>query len=301
MGLQLPKRARRVTAWATVSFGMLLVGACSSQDQAQIKRLAMPQPATDRAPYTYDLWRWTWLAAILVGILVWGLIGYAAWRFRRRSDDEVPVQTRYNLPIEVLYTIAPIVMVLVFFFFTVNTQDKVLAGKDTGTADHNVTVVGQQWSWTFNYVKDKALDGQTTVYTAGTPAQLPTLWLPVNETVHITLTSPDVIHSFWVPAFLFKMDVIPGRENDYTFTPTKVGTYAGKCAELCGVYHSRMLFNVKVVTPEQYAAHLKQLQQQGFTGMAMGGANADTEAGLKNPGSRDTIKQNESVQKGAGS
>ena len=94
-----------------------------------------------------------WLAAILVGVLVWGLICYAAIHFRRRSDDEIPVQTRYNLPIEILYTVAPVMMVLVFFFFTVKTQNDVLR-RPTRSPDHTVTVVGQQWSWTFNYDKD---------------------------------------------------------------------------------------------------------------------------------------------------
>jgi cytochrome c oxidase subunit II len=301
VGLQLPKRARRIGAWTAASAGMLFLAACSSQDQAQIKRLALPEPATDRAPHTYDLWHGAWLAAILVGILVWGLIGYAAWRFRRRSDDEIPVQTRYNLPIEILYTVAPIVMVLVFFFFTVQTQDKVLASAPSGTPDHRITVVGQQWSWTFNYVEDKALDGKTTVYTAGTPGQMPTLWLPVNQSVEFTLVSPDVIHSFWVPAFLFKMDVIPGRENDFTLTPTREGTFAGKCAELCGVYHSRMLFNVKVVSEAEYAEHLRSLQKQGNTGLAIGGSHSDIEPGVPHPNREKKIEHNERVQKGAGS
>ena len=149
MSLQLPERARRIGTWTIVSASLLLLGACSSDDRDQIERLAMPEAATDRASLINDLWRGGWLAAMLVGILVWGLILYAAFRFRRRSDDEVPVQTRYNLPIEILYTIAPIVMVLVFFYFTVDTQDKVLASasgaQDGGEANHTVNVVGSKW------------------------------------------------------------------------------------------------------------------------------------------------------------
>ena len=93
-----------------------------------------------------------------------------------------------------------------------------------------------------------------------------TLWLPVGREVRFTLTSPDVIHSFWVPAFLFKMDVIPGRENQFELTPNKVGTYAGKCAELCGVDHSRMLFTVKVVPKADYDAHIADLKANGQSG-----------------------------------
>jgi cytochrome c oxidase subunit 2 len=278
VGLQLPKRARRFGLFTVLAVTALSVSGCNA-DEYNVSRIAMPVPATDRAPHTYHLWQGAWLAAILVGILVWGLIGYAAVKFRRRSDDEVPVQVRYNLPIEILYTVAPIVMVIVFFFFTVQTQNAVLAS--VKKPQHTIDVVGQQWSWTFNYVKDDALDGSTTVFDAGTPAYQPTLVLPVNETVRVNLTSPDVIHSFWVPSFLMKMDVIPGRENHFSFTPTRVGDYKGRCAELCGTYHSRMLFNVKIVSPADYAAYLQKLEAKGNTGLATGGSNADTKVGLE--------------------
>ena len=85
----------------------------------------MPEPATDRAPLIDTLWRYGWLAAIIVGVFVWGLMFYAAFKFRRRSDDEIPVQTRYNLPMEILYTIAPVIVVLVFFKFVIDVQDEV--------------------------------------------------------------------------------------------------------------------------------------------------------------------------------
>jgi cytochrome c oxidase subunit 2 len=91
--------------------------------------------------------------------------------------------------------------------------------------DHVVQVVGQQWSWTFNYVQDQALDGSTTVHEGGTTANPPVLYLPLGESVQVKLTSPDVIHSFWVPAFLMKMDVVPGRVNTFEFTPTEKGTF----------------------------------------------------------------------------
>lgn len=281
MGLQLPKRGRRIGTGLAVSAGLLLLGSCSTADQEQIQRLAMPEPATDRAPLINDLWQGGWLAAILVGILVWGLILYAAFRYRRRSDDEVPVQTRYNLPIEILYTIAPIVMVLVFFYFTVGVQNQVLASEEQegGRADHTVNVVGSKWSWTFNYMNEEAVGG-TTVHTVGTPADFPTLVLPVDESVDFNLISPDVIHSFWVPAFLFKLDVVPGRLNSFEVTPTREGTFAGKCAELCGTYHSRMLFNVDVVSSEEFEQHLRDLEEQGNVGEATVGQDADTQPGL---------------------
>ncbi len=281
MGLQLPERAQklrtRLGALFLVPTGLLVLGACSSDDQDQVARLAMPEAATDRASLIDQLWRYGWLAAIIVGVLVWGLMFYAAFKFRRRSDDEVPVQTRYNLPIEVLYTIVPVVIVIVFFFFTVRTQDGVLAeASENGETDHEILVMGQKWSWTFNYLEEDAIEGES-VYTAGTPAELPTLFLPVDETVRVRLDSPDVIHSFWVPSFLMKMDVVPGRDNSFTFTPTREGTYAGKCAELCGTYHSRMLFNVEIVSREEYDDHLRDLQDEGNVGRITGGQDARDE------------------------
>jgi cytochrome c oxidase subunit 2 len=269
---------------AVASAGLLLLGGCSSAEQASINRLAQPEGVTDRTDAIASLWMGSWLAAMLTGVVVWALIGYACVKFRRRRDDEIPIQTRYNLPIEILYTVAPVIMVLVFFYFTVVTQNDTLAAaseSSEGAAEHKVTVVGQQWSWTFNYDKDEALDGETTVYDVGTTADRPTLYLPVNKTVNIELRSPDVIHSFWVPAFLFKMDVIPGQTNDFTFTPTRTGTFVGRCAELCGVYHSRMLFDVKIVEEDEYATHLQELQQAGNIGPALGGSEVNEQNGLE--------------------
>ena len=277
MGLQLPERVRKIGVWALAAPALLALSACSEQDKGEWERVAMPEGASDRSGPIIEFWQWTWVAAMIVGVLVWGLIFYVAIRYRRRSDDEIPVQTRYNLPMEILYTIAPIVVVLVFFKFVIDTQDEVTKEVD---ADHTIKVVGQQWSWTFNYIEDEALDGSTSVYQVGTPADIPTLYLPVGESVRFELSSPDVIHSFWVPAFSYKLDVVPGRDNAFTMTPEREGTYVGKCAELCGTYHSRMLFNVEVVSAEEYAEHLAELEEAGNVGVALGGSEAITQDGL---------------------
>jgi cytochrome c oxidase subunit 2 len=269
---------------ALVVVGVLLLGGCgSAEEKTSIRRLAQPVGATDRADAIHGLWMGSWLAAMIVGVVVWGLIGYACVKFYRRHDDEIPVQTRYNLPLEILYTVAPVIVVLVLFYFTIVVQNETLASaSESGEADHSVTVVGQQWSWTFNYDKDPALDGETTVFASGTPAVRPTLVLPVDQSVSIRLLSPDVVHSFWVPAFLFKMDVVPGQDNHFSFTPTREGTFVGRCAELCGTYHSRMLFDVKVVGEAEYATYLKTLQRQGNIGPALGGSEVNQQNGLVN-------------------
>jgi len=144
VGLELPKRARKLIIGTIAGSAVLFLSGCSVDEHSDIKRLAMPVPASKEAHSMFDLWLWSWLAAILTGILVWGLILYASVAYRRRSETEIPVQTRYNLPIEIFYTLAPIMMVIVFFYFTVDTQNKVLHVADN--PDQNVTVVGQQWS-----------------------------------------------------------------------------------------------------------------------------------------------------------
>jgi len=263
-----------------------VVAGCSSEDTRQIERLALPEPASDRANAVTELWGGAWLAAAIVGVFVWGLILWAVFRYRRRDDDEVPVQNRYNLPIEVLYTIAPLIVIAVLFFFTVETQREVTAGAYRSTpeltggvdpasaaagASHQIRVVGQKWAWTFSYINEPALGGDTSVFDIGTPAELTNLYLPVNEEVTFTLTSPDVIHSFWVPEFIFKLDVIPGKENSFTLTPTREGIFRGRCAELCGVYHSRMLFDVHIVSRAEYDQHLADLEAAGQVGVPQGG------------------------------
>jgi cytochrome c oxidase subunit 2 len=123
--------------------------------------------------------------------------------------------------------------------------------------------------------------GGRTVYDGGTPAEQPTLWLVKDAKTEFHLYSPDVIHSFWVPAFLFKMDVVPGRDNHFGLVPNRAGTYEGKCAELCGVYHSRMLFHVKVVDQATFDQHMKALLRAGNVGKDLGNANVRIQPGLE--------------------
>lgn len=259
---------------------VLLLGACDKTDDSQIRRLALPKAASDRTEPIWNLWLGAWIAVLVVFLFVFALILYAAIRYRRRSDDEVPVQVRYNLPIEALYTIAPLIIVAVFFFHTVNTQNEVLAQVEN--PDHTIEVVGSKWQWTFNYLEEQAVDGED-VFDLGDTENLPVLWLPKGESVRFNLRSPDVIHSFWVPEFYFKMDVIPGKgpqRNSFDLTPTREGTFTGRCAELCGLYHTRMIFKVKVVSPEEYEQHLKDLRKLGQTGAPAGQTKADSVAGL---------------------
>lgn len=247
--------------------GVALLSGCASED---MPRLGLPDPVSDSGDRILSLWQGSWIAAFAVGALVWGLIIWCVIVYRRRASDGIPVQTRYNVPIELLYTVVPAMMVLVLFFYTARDESKITSLSTP--PDHTVEVVAYKWSWTFNY-----LDEQT--HDVGTNAQIPQLWLPVDESVRFELRSPDVIHSFWVLPFLMKMDVIPGHTNQFQLTPNKVGVFSGKCAELCGVNHSRMLFEVHVVTAEEYAQHMIDLKARGQVGRLVDGRTSDQATG----------------------
>lgn len=264
MGKDVRTRLRAVGLAGGAVAGSLLLTGCSQETLDQWGRWGLPVAATDRAPFIGNLWNGAWIASMVIGLFVWGLIGYVIVRFRRRHEAEIPRQNRYNLPLEIMYTIVPFLIIGVLFFFTVRTQDAV-AAKATGPV-HVVNVVGQKWSWTFNYLEADNPKIGATVHELGTVEKIADLYVPVGEPVRFNILSADVDHSFWVPEFYFKMDAIPGHPNSFDVTPTRTGTFLGKCAELCGTYHSAMLFNVHVVTPEQYAAHLKELQAAGQTG-----------------------------------
>ncbi len=272
------QRGRSAVVSALGLLLLLVLTGCSQGTTDELKRLGLPEPGSDRSPYMHDMWIGSWIAAGIVGVFVWGLIIWVSLRYRRR-DDELPTQVRYNLPIEVLYTIAPVIVVAVLFFYTVKSQDRINAPVDN--PDHQMLVTAQQWSWTFNYLGESAVNGKN-VYDIGTPARLPELWLVKDESVTFDLHSPDVIHSFWVPSFYFKMDVIPGRENTFSMTPTKIGEFTGRCAELCGLYHSRMLFTVVVTDRQAFDQHMRDLTQADppQVGVLRGGSNSTTVSGL---------------------
>jgi cytochrome c oxidase subunit 2 len=249
----------RIRVLALVALALPTLTACSSDE---LPTFAMPvRDATNHSERILSLWQGSWIAALAVGAVTWGLILWPAIAFRRRrGSTELPAQTRYNLPIEVFYTAVPLVMVAVFFYFTARDEDRIL--ETSSSPDHRITVTGIQWSWQFTY----ASDGGAVL--TGTPGKPPTLVLPEGESVQFTLESDDVIHSFWVPAFLFKMDVIPGRVNTFEITPAKQGTFKGKCAELCGQDHARMLFDVDVVSPDEYDQRVADLRERNDEGSA---------------------------------
>ena len=249
---------KRMTRKASVIAGVTAIGLIASGCTAnEAFFFDLPEPSTAEGPIVQNLWNGSWIAAWIVGVITWGLMIFAAVAYRRRKNAGVPVQTRYNIPLEALYTIVPLIMILGLFVFTVRDQTELIAVEDD--QQQTVNVVGFRWSWTFNYLDEDVSE-------VGTPGVPPTLVLPVDEKIQFELSSPDVIHSFWVPNWLFKMDVIPGKVNVFQVTPNKTGTFVGRCAELCGVDHARMLFNVDVVERAEYDEYIASLRAKGQTG-----------------------------------
>jgi cytochrome c oxidase subunit 2 len=259
------RRARPASRW--VVRGVLLAGVVLATAGCQTPawtRLGMPQPVTKQGHVTLILWQGSWIAAFCVGFLVWGLIIWSVIFYRKRSD-RVPPQVRYNLPIEILYTVIPFIMIGVLFYFT--ARDENYIDKVSPDPAVIVRVTGFQWSWKFSYPQYKVPGSPYGVTETGQMWQpsaavqhLPVLELPTGETVRFDLYSTDVVHSFWVPEFEFKRDVIPDHPNHFQVTLTRTGTFIGHCSELCGVYHSRMLFTLKIVTPAQFRTWIKGQQ-----------------------------------------
>ena len=257
------RRGLTVTGLALAS--AIALSGCSGA----FSRGLLPHGVTDQSERITSLWTGSWWAALGVGVLVWGLILWCVVAYRRRRDDVgLPVQLRYNVPIEILYTVVPLFMIAVLFFYTARDETAVL--DISKKPDVTVNVVGKQWSWDFNYVDAGTFESGTQAELTGqrgVAATLPALYLPVNNRVEFVLTARDVIHSFWVPQFLMKMDVLPGKVNRFQIKPTEIGVFQGKCAELCGTYHSQMLFQVKVVSQADFDAHMSALKAQGNLGL----------------------------------
>ena len=226
------------------------------------------QGATNHTDAYTALWNGGWIALLIVGLIVWGLILWAMVAYRRRKHDRgLPVQMRYSMPIEILFTVTPVVLVLGFFFQNVQVMEKTT--DDTTPGEQVIEVAAKQWAWDFNYETENVYYAGTQVALDGTeePEETaPVLYLPVDTDLEIRLHSRDVLHSFWVPAFLEKRDMIPGHDQSLHLRAEKEGEYVGKCAELCGEYHSEMLFNVKVVSKEEFQEYTQSLADQGNTG-----------------------------------
>ncbi len=232
---------RASLALLVVGAGAVLLSGC------QLPDFGGWRGATTQGKNEFRLWQGSVIAAMAVGLFVWALIFWSVLRYRKKKhSEELPKQTRYNIPWEVAYTTVPIIIVAVLFYFTVVVENRVDA---ITPPDTTVKVTAFQWGWNFNYVGKN-------VQVVGNYNRSPQMVLPLNETTHISLVSNDVVHGFYVAAFNFSRFAQPGVVNQFDFDPTRTGVFAGRCTQYCGLYHSQMLFTVRVVTPSQFRSWL---------------------------------------------
>ena len=232
-----------------------LLAGCASNE---ISGLGFEEGVSSVNDHALSLWQGAWIAGAVVGVFTLILILWPAI-FHRKKDENFPKQTQYNIPVEIAYTLIPFLIVAVLFYFTVQRESRILKISPDSQVSHYIDVVGFQWSWQFKY-KDAGEFKSATV--TGTPAQPPTLYLPQGEKVRFTLDANDVVHGFWIPAFMIQMQNLPGVTNQFEFTANKLGTYPGRCNILCGRNHAQMLFTVKVVTPQEYQSYIEGLVAQ---------------------------------------
>lgn len=246
---------KRTLFWLLGAIGATALLSGCSFDSNHVSGLGYPKNVTSVNDTSLSLWQGAWITAGVVGVITLILILWPAI-FHRKNDatkGEFPKQTQYNIPIEIIYTVIPFIIVAVLFYFTATKESKIVDLKTP--AQHEIAVEGIQWSWQFAYPEA----GEDAVVT-GTPENPPTLYMPQGESVRFTITSNDVVHGFWIPAFMIQMQNLPDRTNHIQFTANKLGTYPGRCNILCGRNHAQMIFKVKVVTPEQYQKYLETLK-----------------------------------------
>jgi cytochrome c oxidase subunit 2 len=263
---------------------------------------------TPEAHYAREFWVWAVIAALVVGVIVYLLTFWTTtFHRKKKGDTELPRQFGYNMPLELVLTVIPFIIISVLFYFTVRVEEKFLDKEPNPEVVIDVTAF--QWNWKFGYQKVDFKDGTFNydgadpdrkaamvskpegkdahgeerygalhginpedrsylnfdkVETLGSSDEIPVLVLPSGKRVEFILASADVIHSFWVPEFLFKRDVMPEPEANHSDNVfqideiTEEGAFVGRCAEMCGTYHSMMNFEVRVVSPNDFKAYLQQ-------------------------------------------
>ncbi|GAA0910130.1 cytochrome c oxidase subunit II [Pseudonocardia zijingensis] len=259
--MQGPRR-RAVQLAGLVLLVVPLTTGCSVEE---VLRFGWPVGVTPQAESMRQLWTWSAIAALVVGAVTWGAMFWAvAFHRKRKGDESLPRQTQYNLPLEVTFTVIPTIIVAVLFAFTVNVQNYV--DTDVADPDLRVDVTAFQWNWEFEYPDAPTPDGQP-VSTLGTSETIPLLVLPTERRIEFSQRSNDVIHSFFVPEFLFKRDVFPlpevnDQDNVWQIDSIdREGAFVGRCAELCGTYHAMMNFEVRALSPALFDQWLALRQQ----------------------------------------
>ncbi len=243
--------------------------------------------STTQAQSEFKLWVGTFIAAIVVGVIVAALILFSVIRYRRRSDA-MPKQFQYHFALEVIYTLIPLIIVLVLFAFTVVTENNVDALPANPALKVKVTAF--QWGWRFQYsgthvditgklTEDPDPIGINGGQCAPSAACLgPGLVLPVGQNVQVTLVSNDVVHGFYVPAFNFSRYALPGVTNQFAMDIKAQGIYRAQCTQLCGLYHSLMYFHVVALPAAQFHQWLAQNNSTTSQGAGVGSLTSGNSA-----------------------
>lgn len=255
------RRRRRLSALVAAVALPVVLGGC------QVPTFWGFRGSSTQGRDEFNLYAGTFIAAIVVGAITGLLILWAVIRYRRRSDD-MPRQFQYHIPLELTYTVLPIVIVLILFGFTVVAENKVdaVAAKPALT----VNVYAFQWGWEFDYPNHVVVRAETTTDPdpvgpagVGGPACAPADWclgpglvMPAGQTTQINLRSRDTVHGFFVPEFNFSRYAQPGVLNQFDFTVSRTGVYRAQCTQFCGLYHSLMQFHVVAMAPAQFQAWL---------------------------------------------
>lgn len=306
--------ARKAGIAGALALGGLTLAGCETAAPTAVENIlgfGWPKGITPEAESMYNFWIWVWVAAWIIGFVMWGLFLTAIFRWsakkaKKDGKGEFPKQTQYNIPLEMVLTIVPILIIMGIFFFTVQAQQKVTALDKN--PEVTVDVTAYQWNWKFGYAENKVngenYDGADTerqrlaeqsakdpegvknanpihgksmgdlsylnynkIETVGTTEEVPVLVLPSGTPIEFRLASGDVSHSFWVPEFLFKRDVYAHPENNSQERRFQVeeineeGAFVGRCAEMCGTYHSMMNFEIRVVSPEDFNEYMAFREQ----------------------------------------
>lgn len=253
------KAARRSPVRTTgVLFFVALLSFLSVNVALAIDPTGQPPGVTDEANTMHDLYLFVTALALVVFVAVEAALIFMIIRFRKKSD-ELPPQVHGNNVLEIIWTAIPMTIVLGLFVASfvvlIDVEDK------ADEEDLTVQVEGFQFSWIFTYAfNDLGTNGSDdsdetfSIEGRGGEENEPVLVIPVNEPVEFALMSNDVIHSFYVRDFLYKLDVVPGRDNRFTITANEIGTFEGQCAELCGINHALMRFKVQVMSREDFDA-----------------------------------------------
>ena len=229
----------------------------------KVNQLDLHVPNSQIATDIYGLHIYVMGVCAVIFVLVFGVMFYSIWA-HRKSKGAVPASFHESIKVEILWTLAPTLIVIALAFPATKT---IVAMKDTSNADLTIKATGHQWKWGYDYVKGEG-EGIAFLSTLSTPrAQIEgtepksatylmevdnELVVPVGKKVRILTTATDVIHAWMVPAFGVKQDAIPGFVRDTWFKADRVGTFRGQCAELCGKEHAFMPIVVTVKTAEDY-------------------------------------------------